>query len=65
MGVSTQQSGLVWFELPTSTKGDRAWTFLLACPDVEHEGKKKEWVGLESCQQTLKMESDSLVYLPC
>lgn len=60
MRVSTREPGLAWFEL-CRRKGRSTWTFLSACPDLGPE--EGGMVGLENCQQTPKMELDSLLWL--
>lgn len=49
---------VVWFDSPTSTKGE-AQVFLISLPICEAGETREAW-GLQACQQTPKKESDSI-----
>lgn len=50
---------VLWFDSPTSTRGE-AQVFLINLPRCEAGETREAW-GLKACQQTPKMESDSII----
>lgn len=50
---------LVWFEAPTSTKGQNTWVFFSVCPGVRHQGRGRAVGSKLSAVRHQKLDWDT------